>query len=480
MAPFNFCIHGHFYQPPREDPITGEVPLEPGAAPYRNWNERIFDHCYRPNVELGNFEKISFNTGPTLMSWMDSYSPETVGRMIAQDRANFERYGVGNTMAQAYNHTILPLSQRHDKETQVRWGKGEFQHRYGHKPNGMWLPETAVDMETLQVLAENEIEFTILAPWQADTPDIDVTQPYHVRLKDGKAITVFFYHQELSMQVSFNPGATVNADDFISQTLMSRFRPIRRKTDKDQLLLIASDGELYGHHQPFRDKFLAYLLGGAMKNSPIQVTYPALWLKTHPPEAEMNIREFTSWSCHHGVKRWSSECACTPHPEWKAPLRRAFDQIAVAIDSQYLDVLSQYTPDPWELRHNYYRVLTGEEDAAAYIQRLLGGSLPVEDVERIRLLLQAQYERQRMFTSCGWFFDDLDRIEPRNNVSYAAQAVWLTFQATGLDLTSQALSWLLPVKSWRSGLRADLIFDHHMVRARKNQKAVKAPIHYKI
>jgi hypothetical protein len=469
MAEYAFCVHGHFYQPPREDPLTGEIPLEPGAVPYRNWNERIFDHCYRPNAELGNFGRISFNVGPTLLHWMEPYSPETVASIVMQDRQNLERYGVGNAMAQAYNHTILPLASREDKETQVRWGIGDFVHRFGHKPTGMWLPETAADQETLQVLAECGIEFTILAPWQAQDPQVDITQPYRVPLNGGKSITVFFYHQELSMRVSFDPGATVNADQFVTQTLIPRFKPVRRKTDKDQFLIIASDGELYGHHQPFRDKFLAYLMDGALKDQSIRPSYPALWLLDHQPEMEMNIIDGTSWSCHHGVKRWSGECACTPHPEWKAPMRKALDQIAQAVDEQYLKCLSGYTDTPWELRHRYVSVLTGEVDAAELIRHSLGEDIRAAEMEKIQILLKAQYERQRMYTSCGWFFDDFDRIEPRNNISYAAQSVWLTYQATGVDLSSQAVNWLMPVKSWRSGLRADLVFDHHLSRARKSQ-----------
>lgn len=465
MNQLAFAVHAHFYQPPREDPLTGEIPQEPGAMPYRNWNERIHDHCYRPNAIQGNFERISFNIGPTLMDWMADYDIRTVERIIEQDRWNLERNGMGNAMAQPYHHTILPLASTEDKITQIRWGLADFQHRFGHSPTGMWLPETAVDDETLQIMAENGIEYTILAPWQAQSSMLDVSQPYSVTLSNGKSFAVFFYDQDLSTLISFDPSATVNADQFIKDHLFPRFA-INGK-DAAQLILVASDGELYGHHQPFRDKFLTYLMGGAISNHPIEPTYPALWLKQHPPLKNILVRPFTSWSCHHGVTRWMGVCGCTSHGEWKAPLRQAMREIALLIDEQYLKALDKVVPDPWELRHQYIHVILHNLTLRELIASL---AIPMPDdihLKQIGLLLAAQYERQRMFTSCGWFFDDFDRIEPRNNVSYLAQAVLLTYQATGVDLSMKASIWLKPVKSWRSGVRADLIFNNHLQRGKE-------------
>jgi hypothetical protein len=461
-----FSIHAHFYQPPREDPLNGEIPLEPGAVPYQNWNEKIHDQCYRPNAELGNFEWISFNVGPTLFQWMTEHAPTTMAMIVDQERRNYLKYGVGNGMAQAYNHTILPLARLHDKITQVRWGIGDFEYRFGHKPVGMWLPESATDYETLQVLADNGIRFTILAPWQAEDYGLDVSRPYRVPLELGKEIIVFFYHQDLSMRISFDPSISVDGDRFLIETLAPKYRISHRKSDSDQLFVIASDGELYGHHQPFRDKFLAYIMDGALRGKPLKPTFPALWLKDHKPEVSVEIREKTSWSCHHGVMRWSGECGCAPHGEWKAPLRHALECIADAIDDHFLAALETYMIDPWELRHAYISVLNGQESADTLITRVLGHRLDDSEMEKIRYLLAAQYERQRMFTSCGWFFDDFDRIEPRNNIAYAAQAVWLTRLATGVDLSKHALKWFKKVKSWRSGLSADVVFNHHLQRAR--------------
>jgi alpha-amylase/alpha-mannosidase (GH57 family) len=459
------CIHGHFYQPPREDPLTGEIPIEPGAAPYRNWNERIHAQCYYPNALLHNFEKISYNIGPTLLEWMFDYDPETEASIIQQDRANMEANQVGNAMAQAYNHTILPLAAKHDKITQVRWGVADFELRFGHRPLGMWLPETAADDETLEVLADCGIQYTILAPWQAEESNIDTTQPYRVILKDGKSIVVFFYDQELSTRISFDPASTVNADRFLGELVLSKYDLDVEINDRPQIIMVASDGELYGHHQPFRDKFLSYLLDGAMKSYPLEMTYPGLWLKKFPVTETLRIRQKTSWSCHHGVKRWSEVCNCTPHSEWKEPFRKALDQLAKAVDQEYLKLVNGRMADPWELRHQYIRVIHQEVNQRDLVDRLIGRHVEERELERILTMLRAQYERQRMFTSCGWFFDDFDRIEPRNNVAYAAQAVLMVKQATGADLSLIAEDGLAKVKSWRSGLRADVVFRKHLLRA---------------
>jgi hypothetical protein len=419
---------------------------------------------------LGNFARVSFNMGPTLMEWMFDYDPETEARIIQQARSNLEAYQVGNAMAQAYNHTILPLARRHDKVTQVRWGMTDFELRFGYRAQGMWLPETAVDDETLSVLAECGVSFIILAPWQADLASLgghvlDVSHPYRVLLEGGKELAVFFYDQDLSTRISFDPASTINADQFFSEHVMPKFDRHVGETDQAQLVLVASDGELYGHHQKFRDKFLAYLLDGGVKRQSVEVTFPGLWLRKHPPTQVVRIHPDTSWSCHHGVLRWSGSCSCTPHSEWKAPFRQALDRLAEAVDLEYLRGIGGGMPDPWELRHQYIRVVHGEINLPDLVEMLSGSRPSSKQIQKIHYLLRAQYERQRMFTSCGWFFDDFDRIEPRNNVAYAAQAVWLTKMATGADLTGLAQSGLAKVKSWRSSLKADAVFRKHYQRA---------------
>jgi hypothetical protein len=462
------CIHGHFYQPPREDPLTGDIPAEPGVAPYPNWNERIHAECYQPNAEWGNFERISFNIGPTLFSWIADQHPATYRSILAQDHANIIRYGVGNAIAQGFNHTILPLAATSDKTIQIAWGIADFEHRFGRKPQGMWLPETAADLETLTILARQGIEFTILAPWQAADEEVDPTEAYRVVLPEGHHITVFFYQRELSSGVSFNPSLTANADHFALYNLPRYYHAEKERRGEAQLLLLASDGELYGHHQPFREQFLAHLLNGAGTQASLIPTFPALWLKTNPPRYTIKIRENTSWSCHHGIARWAGECSCTPGGgKWKASLRSALDRLAAALDGVYFDTVYLSIPKPRSLRERYIHVLLGNLTAEELINSMADHVLTDDQTRRIHLLLRAQYERQRMFTSCGWYHEDFDRIEPKNNLAYAAQAVNLTFLATGDDLSTGALSDLRAVVSSRTGLRGEMVFLSQIERARE-------------
>jgi alpha-amylase/alpha-mannosidase (GH57 family) len=449
----SLCVHAHFYQPSRENPFTGAIPVEEGAAPYKNWNERIHDTCYRPNAKLGNFERISFNVGPTLFRWMERYDPITYNRIVAQDRANLERFGVGNAMAQGYHHTILPLATRRDKVTQVAWGIADFEHRFGRSPQGIWLPETAADLETLEVLAEQGIEFTILAPWQAAVDDLDPSRPYWIELPSGARIVVFFYHGPLSSRVSFDQGMTSNAHDFASKKLSAHFDA---DSQEAQLLLLASDGELYGHHQRFRDWFLAYLVNGAGARAGMRLTYPALWLRQHPPREMIQIRENTSWSCYHGVARWEKGCACTRgDSSWKGHLRLALNRLAETLDQIYTDQVAALGLDPWQLRDAYIDVILGKRTLAD----LLPVALPADELERVQLLLEAQRERQRMFTSCGWFFESFKRIEPRNNIAYAARAIQLTAQATDEDVSPLAAEHLRKVRDARGDLRGDQVLE---------------------
>ncbi len=467
MAQKGFCIHGHFYQPPREDPLTGKIPNEEGAYPYHNWNDRILEQCYRPNAELGNFEHISFNIGPTLFSWLERRDPETYQLILEQERRNVKKYGVGNALAQPYNHTILPLATKTDKITQVLWGIGDYEHRFGHRPVGMWLPETAVNTETLEVLAECGIKFTILAPWQAADPYTDISKPYQVILSDRRKIVVFFYNQNISTRISFDPAATVNADIFYKNILAPEISNGSNGSTEKRLVLAASDGELYGHHQPFRDKFLARLVSESLPMKDAVNTFPSLWLKQNGKLGVTTIRQNTSWSCHHGILRWSGECACTGPSNWKEPFREALNLTAELVDKAYLSIVQNRMEDPWQLRHRYIRVLLRKVEVQQFVRQNLNGNISEDEVRKIALLLRAQYERQRMFTSCGWFFDDLDRIEPRNNIAYAAQAVWLTQIAAGENLAPFVGPLLKKVVSSRSGVNAETIFLQHFERAKQ-------------
>jgi len=327
----------------------------------------------------------------------------------------------------------------------------------------MWLPETAVDMETLNILAERGIEFTILAPWQADTDHLDVTEPYRVALSAGKSISLCFYHQGLSTGVSFNPHLTINADDFARDVILPTYLPEKERSGEPQLLIIASDGELYGHHQQFRDRFLAHLINGASSSLGLEKTYPALWLKQHPAHKWISIREGTSWSCHHGVERWRGDCSCTSGDgRWKGYLRQAFNRLAYYVDKVYCDTLNQYKTDPMRLRNSFIHALLDEVKVEELIQHHAGRKLDPGAINQIKLLLEAQRERQRIYTSCGWYYDDFSRLEPRNSVAYAAQAIRLTAVATGIDLSVQFSNDLQYVVSQRTRLRGDKVFQREM------------------
>lgn len=458
------CVHGHFYQPPREDPLSGLIPDEQGAQPYRNWNERILFECYKPNALLGNFEKLSFNIGPTLFNWIQNFDYETYKAIVDQENLNFERFGIGNGMAQPYHHIILPLANKHDKITQIKWGIADFIHHFGHEPLGMWLPETAVDLETLSYLSDNAIKFTILAPWQVEGSEkLSFDQPYLVKLPGNREpMVVFLYNRELSTLVSFNGESTQNADHFIERWVTPLFSSPNGSQEK--MTLIASDGELYGHHKVFRDKFLAHMLNGGLHQRDLDITYPGLWLANHPPLTFVNIVENTSWSCYHGVMRWMGNCDCTPGAYWKNALRHALDKLSEEIDQLYLERTHQFTSRPWELRNRYIQVLLKQTNLDRLLFDLTDKRYSLSEIAVVGTLLAAQYERLRMFTSCGWFFENFHRIEPQNNIAYAAQAVWLTKRATGIDLKPIALDLLRQVKDERTGLRGDTVFAERYQR----------------
>jgi alpha-amylase/alpha-mannosidase (GH57 family) len=459
-----FCIHGHFYQPPREDAITGLIPNESGVAPYNNWNERIHAECYKPNAELGNFEMISFNIGPTLFRWMETYDPKTYRAIIDQENQNYFKYGVSNAIAQAYNHVILPLATDNDKKTQISWGIADYKHRFGHYPEGMWLPEAAVNEVTLEILTDHGIKFTILAPWQAEENGLDISKPYLVKLSNGKSITIFFYQMDISTRISFDPGATSNADRFLVEFLLPNYRNNR----KEELIIAASDGELYGHHQKFRDKFLQRLLSGPILDGAVQYTYPGKFLLDHPAKLTTKIRPDTSWSCHHGISRWAEECGCTPGSSWKAPLRKALNDIAECLDEIYETETLRFLSDPYVMRDEYINVILGDMTIEQFGRKYSGLKLKTHEIIWFRALMESQAARQKMFTSCGWFFDELNRIEPRNNIGYAAQVTVLLELASHKELAEKMADKLKAVKSNRYNVNGYDVFMDYYIRGRKS------------
>lgn len=457
------CIHGHFYQPPREDPISNYIPDERGAEPFHNWNEKILAECYAPNAKVGNFGKISFNVGPTLFDWMWDYAADVAENIVEQERANYLKFGVGNGMAQGYNHSILPLLSLRDKITQVRWGIEDFIFRFGHEPLGMWLPETAVDMETLCVLKDCGLRFTILAPWQVRATKAKAG-PYYIDLPGGREpFIVFPYNRDLSTEISFIPKATENGDEFLYALRQ------HHGLDLEQFNLMASDGELYGHHQKYRDYFLRYILNGGGERQGISWSWPGLWLLEHKPQAQAVLNEPSSWSCMHGVNRWRSECACTPGAKWKKPFFSAMRQIADWVDSVYFARASKVVANPWEVRNQIIQLKHGQKTLRQICIENGSNDLSEADLTKLGILLKAQYECQRMFTSCGWFFEEFHRIEPQNNIAYAAKAIWLTQQATGEQIDPSIIAEMAKVRSEKTGLRADTILSQTLIRA-ENEK----------
>ncbi|MGH2515876.1 MAG: DUF3536 domain-containing protein [Ktedonobacterales bacterium] len=455
------CLYGHFYQPPREDPFTGHIPREPGATPYENFNEKITAECYRPNADEGNFTAISFDLGPTLAMWLEQAHPDVHATIVEADRQNVARYGTGNALAQAFNHTILPLATARDKRTQIIWGLADFAHRFGHPAEGMWLAETAVDLETLDILAEYGVTYTVLAPWQS-AASVDPTEPYTVRLPSGRSIAVFFYNGPLSGGVSFDWDTTTNADSFAASYLPAHLNTEKVEREEDQLIVVATDGELYGHHKPWRDRFLAHLVREGAGAVGFEVVSLGRYLRDHPPTREVELRVPSAWSCSHGVARWGAGCDCTEgDSSWKPALRTAFDALAAQLNETFARETAATLYDPWAARDAYLSLRNGWTSADEFwTQHGRNDGRPIGKAaeERTLQLLEAQYFGQWMYTSCGFFFEDLDRIEPRNDIAFARKAISLVWQATQRDLETDFVRDLTAAHSWRTGLTGSQIY----------------------
>jgi len=443
-------VHGHFYQPPRENPWLESVEVQDSAAPYHDWNERVTAECYAPNTAarrvdehnrvldiVDNFEKISFNIGPTLFAWLERHRPEVYAKIIAADRASVAaRDGHGNASAQVYNHMIMPLATRRDKVTQVRWGIDDFRARFGREPEGLWLPETAVDNESLEVLAEAGVKFTVLAPHQAlrvrplgaatweETNGIDPSRAYLWRGPRGLTLAIFFYDGHLSRAIAFDR-LLERAENLVAW-LNAAFSETRTWP---QLVHCATDGETYGHHSRFGEMALAAAVQQIEAEGTATLTNYGAFLAAHPPTHEVEIRERTSWSCAHGVERWRSDCGCRTrgdwHQRWRAPLREALDWLRDQIDPFFEARASAHLKDPWAARDAYAAVLldrSPERLDAFFAAHARGPLDPTARVEA-RRLLELQRNRLLMYTSCGWFFDEISAIEPVQILRYAAMAL---------------------------------------------------------
>lgn len=446
MSRGRLAVHAHFYQPLRVDPFTGRVPPEPAAAPYHDWNERIEAECYRPNAERGNLRAISWDLGPTLGSWLEAKAPDTYRGFVASDlppdppgAASPAGAGRrGNAMAQAFHHSILPLASAADRRTEVRWGIRDFVHRFGRRPESLWLPETAVDLPTLRILAEEGIRWTILAPWQAEDGHLETRRPYRVELGGGRSIVVAFYDAALSGAVSFEPAATADADRFARERVVTRLSGL--PAGEPGLVVIATDGELYGHHQQFRDLFLQRLVapGTETPDRGFDVVELASALVEPPdrPFRPIRIAERTAWSCHHGIARWTAECPDATDGRWKGPLRAALDRLAGAIDAATASRFESLpsSPDLAAARDAWIGVILGEEPPTAFASRWLGPDAPGDACAAFVALLDAQRWRLAMFASDGWFWDDPIRRETKQNLLAAARAVRIVDAVCGTEL----------------------------------------------
>lgn len=474
------AIHGHFYQPPRENPWLESIELQDSASPYHDWNERINRECYNPNSVskivdnknkildvVNNYEFISFNFGPTLLSWMEEYAPLAYERVIKADIESVqERDGHGNAIAQVYNHMIMPLANEKDKQTQVIWGIKDFETRFGRKPEGMWLAETAVDEDSLKVLAENGIKYTILSPYQAlkvkkikDKEWSDVSwgnidparaYRYYIKSAQGKYIDLFFYDGAISKSVAFDE-ILRDGNKFIRRLKEG----VSDGRDYSQLINIATDGESYGHHTKFGDMALSYVLRVRAKEEGFTIVNYAQYLEKYPPEMEVDIKQSSSWSCFHGVGRWKEDCGCSTggHPgwnqKWRKPLREALDYLRDELVNVFEKEGKNYLKNPWEVRNKYIDVILDRSELTIknFQKTNFVKGLTEEQKVKAMELLEMQRQSMLMYTSCGWFFSEISGIETTQIMKYAARAMQLAQNFTKKDLEKRFLDILSEAKS---------------------------------
>ena len=455
------CVHGHFYQPPRENPSLEAIELQDSAYPYHDWNERITAECYAPNATsrivdgekrilrlVNNYGEISFNFGPTLLSWLEDKAPKVYESILRADKLSREKLcGHGSAIAQGYNHMILPLANARDRNTQIRWGIADYESSFGSVPEGMWLPETAADMATLEALATNGIEFTVLAPHQCkrirplkgeaewiDTPNatVDTTHPYLVRFASGASIAIFFYNGPDSRAIAFE-GLLDSGDN-----LAGRLKAAFKDSPQPQLVHVATDGESYGHHHKYGEMALAYALRLLEQDKTVKLTNYGCFLEQFPPEFECEIVENTSWSCVHGIERWRSDCGCNGgkpgwNQAWRAPLRQALDELRDALVPLTERAGDKLFKDVWAARDAYIHVVLDRSTESAdrfFAAQQTHTLTEAERVEALKLM-EMQRHAQLMYTSCGWFFDDISGIETVQVIAYAARVLQLAQQLFG-------------------------------------------------
>jgi alpha-amylase/alpha-mannosidase (GH57 family) len=483
------AIHGHFYQPPRENPWLDIIETEESAHPFHDWNERIALECYRPNAYarildgggkildiFNNYSSISFNFGPTLLPWLEKNLPSVYQKILEADRESLKRFGHGNAMAQVYDHIIMPLANNRDKETEVLWGMADFEKRFRRKPEALWLPETAVNMTTLQVLVKYGVTFLILSPFQAlrvrpfggkkwtdiSQGRIDTPQPYRCFIRDSSGkklldqfIDIFFYNGIISKEVAF--GDLLKDGNAFSNRFTQFYQGSK---GRPQLIHIATDGETYGHHMKFGDMALAYALDKGFSSRGIEVINYGAFLKRFPPVYEVEIDEGprgegSSWSCAHGVGRWEEDCGCSTggkpgwNQKWRKPLREAFDLLGDELSLIFEKEGEKIFQDVWEARNGYIEVILDRspERIKTFFERFglkdLDGKGEIKGLK----LLEMQRHALQMYTSCGWFFADLAGLETILILQHAARAIQLTEELTGLKIEQRFLQHLSEAES---------------------------------
>lgn len=474
-------IHGHFYQPPRENPWLEAIELQDSALPFHDWNERISKECYTPNSVsrivdnrnrildiVNNYEYMSFNFGPTLLSWLEHYAPLTYERIIKADiESATEHSGHGNAMAQVYNHIIMPLANEKDKETQIKWGIRDFEYRFGRKPEGMWLAETAVDDDTLRLLEENGIKFTVLSPYQADKCKSDTDKDwtdvswgnidparsyrYYIKSAKGKFIDLFFYDGAISRSVAFDELLT-DGNKFTKRLKEG----VSHQRDYAQLVNIATDGESYGHHTKFGDMALAYVLKIRAKDEGFKITNYAEYLEKYRSNMEVKIKQASSWSCFHGVGRWKEDCGCSTggHPgwnqKWRKPLRDALNYLRDELIPIFETEGAKYfVSDVWEVRNKYIEVILDRSEMNVKKFQKENFKQGLSDDEKVLAMQLLEIQRQNllMYTSCGWFFSEISGIETVQIMKYAARAMQLAARFTDKNLEENFLNILSEAKS---------------------------------
>ncbi|MCF8010414.1 MAG: DUF3536 domain-containing protein [Clostridiales bacterium] len=473
------CIHGHFYQPPRENPWLEDIELQDSAHPYHDWNQRVTAECYAPNASsrilnnkknikkiINNYAQISFNFGPTILDWMETKNPDTYQAIIEADKKSIKNFsGHGSALAQTYNHMIMPLANKQDKYTQIIWGIKDFEHRFKRKPEGMWLPETAVDLETLDIMAELGITFTILTPYQAkrfrkidnqnwekvESRGIDPSMPYKLNLPlSGRVINIFFYDGPISQGVAFE--GLLNDGEKFANRLLSGFSKDR---DWPQLVNISTDGETYGHHHHYGDMALAYALNYIRSNDLARITNYSEFLETYPPTHEVEIWENTSWSCAHGVKRWYYDCGCNSgmhsdwNQKWREPLRSALDSLRDTLIPLYEKKAQEFLKDPWSARNDYIYIILDRspDNLKQFIKKHSTREFNNNEHITMLKLLEIQRHAMLMYTSCGWFFDDISGIETVQIIQYAGRAIQLAEELFQQNIEPSFIEALAKAKS---------------------------------